>query len=142
MMTKFSKQKLAEAPEKKTRGGLTSDLLARKCLKVRNASKDNPVVTPPFAHSPAKHPAFPTSSLEVIASAKEGTKKKKVTFWDNADADALKAHKPLSMEDLNPFMVKLSSEVMSSHIQKLVQVYFDIVGYLFGLGFFLSLCFD
>ena len=79
-MTKFSKQKLAEAPEKKTRGGLTSDLLARKCLKVRNASKDNPVVTPPFAHSPAKHPASPTSSLEVIAFAKEGTKKKKVTF--------------------------------------------------------------
>ena len=35
------------------------------------------------------------------------------------------------MDDLNPLMVKLSSEVMSSHIQKFMQVYFDNVGYHF-----------
>ena len=35
------------------------------------------MVTPPFAHSPAKCPASPTSSLEVIASIGEKTKKKK-----------------------------------------------------------------
>jgi len=123
MTTRFSKQKLAEAQEKKAKGGL----LSRKCLKVGDVSKDDPVVTPPFAHSPAKHTASPNSSLEVIASAREETKKKKKvaskslfpTFWDDVDA-ALKAHEALSMDDLSPLMVKSSSEVMSSHIQKLV----------------------
>lgn len=70
----------------------------------------------------------PTSSLEVIASTREETKKKnKVagksflpSFWDDADAAALKAHTTLSMDDLSLLMVKSSSEVMSSHLQKLV----------------------
>ena len=35
------------------------------------------MVTPPSARSPAKRPASPTSSLEVIASTGEKTKKKK-----------------------------------------------------------------
>ena len=39
--------------------------------------KDNPIVTPPSAHSPAKRPDSLTSSLEVIASVVEETKKKK-----------------------------------------------------------------
>ena len=133
MTTKFSKQKLAEAQEKKAKGGL----LSRKCTKV--VSKDDPVVTPPFAHSPAKHTASPASSLEVIASTREETKKKKKvasksllpTFWDDVNAAALKAHEALSMDDLSPLMVKSSSEVMSSHIQKLVQVYFDNVDCFF-----------
>ncbi|KAK9998152.1 hypothetical protein SO802_017755 [Lithocarpus litseifolius] len=77
MTTRFSKQKLAEAHEKKARSALVSGLLARKRLKVGNASKDDPVVTPPFAHSLAKHSTSPTSSLEVIASTEEGTEKKK-----------------------------------------------------------------
>ena len=89
------------------------------------------MVTPPPAHSPAKRPSSPTSSLEVIAFAgKEVRKKKKVggksflpTFWDDADAVALKSHEALSMNYLSPLMAKSSSEVMSSHIQKLVQVY-------------------
>ena len=76
MMTKFSKQKLAEAQEKKAKGGLVSGLLSKKRSKVGDVSKDDPVVTPPFAHSPAKRPASPTSSLEVIASTGEKTKKK------------------------------------------------------------------
>ena len=96
-------------------------------MKVGDASKNDPVVTPPFAHSLAKHPTSPTSSLELIASTKEGTKKKKAaskpflpTFWDDVDAPALKAHEALSVDDLNPLMEKLSSEVMLSHIHKLM----------------------
>ena len=85
-------------------------------------------MTPPFAHSLAKRPASPTSSLEVIASGGEETKKKKKvagksflpSFWDDADAAALKAHEALSVDDLSPLMAKSSSEVMSSHIQKLL----------------------
>ena len=34
-------------------------------------------MTSPSAHSPAKHPAFPTSSLEVITFVGEEAKKKK-----------------------------------------------------------------
>ena len=77
MTTRFIKQKLAEAQEKKAKGGLVSGLLSKKCLKVGDVSKDDPVVTSPSAYSPAKHPASPTSSLEVIASAGDETKKKK-----------------------------------------------------------------
>ena len=138
MTIRFSKQKLVEAEEKKAKGGLTSGLLLRKRLKAGDTSKDDLVVTPLFAHSPAKCPASLTSSLEVITFAKEETKKKKVaskpflpTFWDDVNATVLKAHEALSMDDLNPLMVKLSSEVMSSHIQKFMQVYFDNVGYHF-----------
>ena len=97
-------------------------------MKIGDVSKEDPVITPSPTHSPAKHPASPTSSLEVIASAgKEARKKKKVggksflpTFWDDADAAALKAHKELFVDDLSPLMEMLSNKVMSSHIQKLV----------------------
>ena len=76
----------------------------------------------------AKRLASPTSSLEVIASGGEEVRKKKKaggksflpTFWDDADVAALKAYKVLSADDLSPLMVKSSSEMMSSHIQKLV----------------------
>ena len=132
---------MAEAWEKKAKGGLVSGLLSRKRSKVGDFSKDDHVVTPPSAHSLAKHPASPTSSLEVITSAREETKKKKKvasksflpTFWDDIDAVALKAYEALSMDDLSPLMAKLSSEVMSSHIQKLVQVHFDNVDCFFFL---------
>nr|POF18905.1 hypothetical protein CFP56_29728 [Quercus suber] len=72
------------------------------------------MMTLPPAHSPAKHPASLTSSLEMIASGGEEIRKKK-------KAGALKAHEALSVDDLSPLMVKSSNEVMSSHIQKLVQ---------------------
>ena len=117
---------MAKAQEKKAKGGLVSGLISRKRSKVGNLSKENPVVTPPSAHSPAKCLASLTSSLEVIASAREETKKKKKvasksflpTFWDDVDTATLKAHEALSMDDLSPLMAKLSREVMSSHIQK------------------------
>ena len=96
MTTRFSKQKLAEAQEKKAKGSFVSGLLSRKHLKVGDISKDDLVLTTPFAHSPTKHPASPTSSLEVIAFAGEETKKKKkiavksflLSFWDDADGVA------------------------------------------------------
>ena len=88
------------------------------------------MTTLPPAHSPAKRPASPTSSLEMIVpSGKEIRKKKKAggksflpTFWDDDNVAALKAYEVFSVDDLSPLMVKSSSEVMSSHIQKLVQV--------------------
>ena len=124
MTTRFSKQKLATAQEKKAKGGLINGLLSKKRLKVGDVSKDDPAVTPPFAHSPAKRPTSPTSSLEVIAfDGEEIKKKKKVggkpflhSFWDDVGVAALKAYEALSMDDLNPLMAKSSSEVMSSHI--------------------------
>ena len=128
MTTRFSKKKLVKAQEKKAKGGFVSGLLSKK--KTGDASKKDSVVIPPPAYSLAKRPASPTSSLEMIASGgDEVRKKKKVggrsfipTFWDDVDATALKACEALSMEDLNPLMAKSSNEVMSSHIQKLVQV--------------------
>ena len=49
------------------------------------------------------------------------------------------------MDDLIPLMAKSSNEVMLSHIQKLVQVYFDNVGcfffsFLVFFFFFFFLC--
>nr|POE80655.1 hypothetical protein CFP56_39292 [Quercus suber] len=95
-----------------------------------NASKKDPVMVLLPAYSPAKRPTSLTSSLEVIASGGEEVKKKKKvddqsflpTFWDDAKVAALKAHEALSVHNLGPLMAKSSSEVMSSHIQKLVQV--------------------
>ena len=126
MTTRFSKQKLVKVQEKKAKGGTVSGLLSKK--KTDDVSKKDFVTSIPPADSPAKRPTSPTSSFEMIASGgKEIKKKKKAsgksflpTFWDEPDAIALKAHKALSMDDLNPLMVKSSDEVMSSHIQKLV----------------------
>ena len=142
MKTRFRKQKLADAQEKKAKGGLISGLLSRKRSKVGDISMDDPVVTPPLAHSPAKYPTSPTSSLKVIALEEEIKNKKRVigksflpTFWDDADAAALKAHEGFFVDDLSPLMAKSSSEVISSHIQKLVQVYVENVGCFFSFLF-------
>ncbi|KAK9991329.1 hypothetical protein SO802_026314 [Lithocarpus litseifolius] len=104
MMTRFSKQKLAKAQEKKAKGGIVSGLLSKKRSKAGDVSKEDPVITLSPAHSLAKRPASPTLSLE-----------------EDANAAALKAHEALSVDDLSPLMAKSSSEVMLSHIQKLVQ---------------------
>ncbi|XP_075638927.1 uncharacterized protein LOC142610856 [Castanea sativa] len=122
MTTRFSKQKLAEAQEKKAKGGTISGLLSKK--KAGDVVKKDPAKNPP-----AKRPASPTSSLEMIAyGGGEIRKKKKAggksflpNFWDDTDAATLKAYKALSVDDLSPLMAKSSSEVMLSHIQKLVQ---------------------
>ena len=79
----------------------------------------------------------------IVFSGEEIRKKKKAggkfflpTFWDDANAAALKAHEALSVDDLSPLMAKSSNEVMLSHIQKLMQV--CAVG---RLCFFFFLCF-
>ena len=75
MTTRFSKQKLIEAQEKKAKGGTVSGLLSKK--KTDDVSKKDLVTTIPLAHSPAKHPASPTLSLEMIAFGGEEIRKKK-----------------------------------------------------------------
>ena len=129
MTTRFSKQKLAKAQKKKAKGGIISGLLSKE--KTGDVSKKEPVITPSPAHSSAMRPTSPTSSLAVIAYAgEEARKKKKVsdksflpTFWDDANTVARKAHKAFSLNDLSLLIAKSSSEVMLSHIQKLVQVH-------------------
>nr|POF15773.1 hypothetical protein CFP56_17980 [Quercus suber] len=112
---RFSKQKLAEAQEKNAKGGTINGLFSKK--KNGDTSKKDPMRTLPPAYLPAKRPAFPTSSSEVIASGGEEVRKKKKassksflpTFWDDAGAAALKAHEALSMDDLSPLMAKSSN---------------------------------
>nr|POF04362.1 hypothetical protein CFP56_38594 [Quercus suber] len=95
MTTRFSKQKLAKAQEKKAKGGTVNGFLSKK--KTSNVSEKDFVTSIPPAHSPAKRPPSPTSSLEMIALGGEEIKKKKKTyflptFWDDTDAAALKAY--------------------------------------------------
>nr|POE88942.1 hypothetical protein CFP56_68459 [Quercus suber] len=128
MTTRFSKQKLAKVQEKKAKGGTVSGLLSKK--KTGDVSKKDLVTSIPLAYLLAKHPTSTTSSLEMIASGGEEIKKKKKasgksflpTFWNDANTAALKAHKALFVDDLNPLMVKSFDKVMLSHIQKLVQL--------------------
>nr|POF01933.1 hypothetical protein CFP56_06386 [Quercus suber] len=101
MTTRFSKRKLVEAQEKKAKGGTINGLLSKK--KTGYESKKYSVMTIPPTHLPSKCPASSTLSLEMIAFAS-------------------KAHEALSADNLNPLMAKSSSEVMSSYIQKLVQL--------------------
>ena len=75
MTTRFSKQKLVEAQEKKAKGGTVSGLLSKK--KTGDVSKKDSVTIIPPAHSPAKRLASPTSSLEMIAISGEEIRKKK-----------------------------------------------------------------
>nr|POE92057.1 hypothetical protein CFP56_27706 [Quercus suber] len=101
--------------------------MSKKCQKVGDTPSKVLVVIPLFAHSPSKRPPSSTLSLKVMVSSEGGARGKFVckpfplTFWDNADVVSLKAHEALSVDDLNPLMSKLSGDVMSSHIQKLVQ---------------------
>ena len=74
MTTRFSKQKLAEAQEKKAKGGIVNGLLSKK--NMGEVSKKDPVVTHLPVPSLAKCLAFPTLSLEVIASIGEEVGKK------------------------------------------------------------------
>ena len=69
MTTRFSKQKLAEAQEKKAKGGTVNGLLSKK--KTSDVSKKDSVTKIPPACSPAKCLASPTSSLEMIAYGRE-----------------------------------------------------------------------
>ena len=111
--------------------------------KTGDVSKKDLATTIPTAHSPVKCPTSPSSSLEMIAFGGEEIRKKKKaggksflpTFWDDTNAATLKDHEALLVDDLSPLIAKPSSEVMLSHIQKLVQV--CAIGHL---CFFFFLC--
>ena len=75
MTNRFSKQKLAEAQEKKAKGGTVSGLLSKK--KAGDVVKKDPMITPSPTHSLSKHLASPTLSLEMIVSGGEEIRKKK-----------------------------------------------------------------
>ena len=44
------------------------------------------------------------------------------SFWVDAGAVVLKAHEVISVDDLLPLGVRLSHELMSSHVHKIMQV--------------------
>nr|POF11031.1 hypothetical protein CFP56_13548 [Quercus suber] len=58
---------------------------------------------------------------EIRKKKKAGGKSFLLNLWDDTNTATLKAHEALSVDDLSLLMAKSSSEVMSSHIQKLVQ---------------------
>nr|POE69827.1 hypothetical protein CFP56_29411 [Quercus suber] len=116
MTSRFSKQKLAEAQEKKAKGGTISGLLSKK--KTGDAFKKDSMTTLPLANSPAKRPASPTSSLEVIASGGE------------------EVHEALSMDNLSPLMAKSSRESLLVSrrlldLEKKVATFEPLVKFLF-----------
>ena len=86
------------------------------------------MVTSLVNKSVPQRPASPTSSLELIASTSGASKAKKKekasssSFWDDAGAAVLKAHKTISVDDLSPLGVRPSHELMSSHVHKIMQV--------------------
>nr|POE69869.1 hypothetical protein CFP56_29453 [Quercus suber] len=108
--------------EKKAKGGTVSGLLSKK--KTGDVSKKESVTSVPPSHLPVKRPTSPTSSLEMVAFGGEEIKKKKKasgksflpTFWDDADVAALKAHKALFVDDLNPLMAKSSGEALGESL--------------------------
>nr|POE64366.1 hypothetical protein CFP56_12415 [Quercus suber] len=64
-----------KAQEKKAKDRTVNGLLSKK--KTGDVSKKDSVTTLPLAYSPAKRPASPTLSLEVVASGGEEVRKKK-----------------------------------------------------------------
>ena len=129
MMTQFSQEKLAEAQEKKAKGGLLGGFLSRKHQGENEPSKDDVVVTSSVAKFQDHRTASPTSSLEPIVSPRGGSKSKAMSkvsiasFWEDTETTTQKSHVAISVEDLEPLMGKPHSELMSSHVHNLMQVY-------------------
>ena len=86
------------------------------------------MVTSPVAKSVSQCPASPTSSLELIAPTNGGSEAKgkdktsTCSFWDDAGAAVLKAHKTISVNDLSPLGLKPSQVLISSRVHKVMQV--------------------
>lgn len=126
MTTKFSKGKLAKIQEKKAKAGLTGGLLIRKCQRDSEPPKDDPMVTLPIAKSKPQCPASPASSLELITPSDSGSKAKgkgkapTCSFWEDVGAAVLKAHEAISINKLSPLGVRLSYELMFSHVHKIM----------------------
>lgn len=49
-------------------------------------------------------------------------KASKGSFWDDTGVAVLKAHEAISVDDLTPLGVRLSHELMSSHVHKVMQL--------------------
>ena len=85
-------------------------------------------MTSSMAKSQDRRLASPTSSLELIVSSGGGSKAKATSkvsissFQEGIGTAAHKAHDAISLEDLEPLMGNPPSELMSSHIHKLMQV--------------------
>lgn len=59
------------------------------------------------------------------------------TFWDDVDCVVVKAHDAISVEDLKPPTTKLSVELVSSHVHKVMQVCSLLLWYVFMKVFLL-----
>lgn len=128
---------MAEVQEKKANVGLKECLLLRKRCKDNKPSKgEDPRVTSSTVLPTLRHPASPTSSLEMItptdevARSKGGDRAVVGTFWDDADYVMTKAYNAISIKDLKPLMTKPLNELMLSHIQKIMQVCFLPLSYI------------
>lgn len=86
------------------------------------------MVTLPIAKSVSQRPTSSTSSLELIVSTNGGSQAKSKgkapsgSFWDDAGDVVLKAHEVISIDDLSSLGVRLSHELMSSYVHKVMQV--------------------
>nr|POE86749.1 hypothetical protein CFP56_15459 [Quercus suber] len=124
MTTRFSKAKLTEIREKKSKVGLTGGLLMRKHQQDNKPPKDDPMVTSPIVKVVPQRPSSPTSSLELITDDAPKLKgKDKGSFWDDAGATVLKAHEVILVDDLRPLGMRPPHELMSSHVHKVMQKY-------------------
>ena len=126
MATIFSKGKLAEIQEKKAKASLMGGLQTRKRQRDNEPLKDDPMVTSPVAKSQPQHLASPTSSVELITPSNGGSRAKGKdkaqigSFWEDAWAAILKAHEVISVDDLSPLGVRLSHELLSSQVHKIM----------------------
>ena len=70
-----------------------------------------------------QRPSLSNSSLEVITDDAPKLKgKDNGSFWDDVGTMVLKAHEVISVDDLTPLGVRLSYELMFSHVHKVMQV--------------------
>lgn len=132
MTIRFSKGKLVEVQEKKVKMGLKCGLLTRKRQRENEPNKEDPMATSPVVTSMPHRPTSPTFSLELIthslthsdrgSKAKGRDKASISSFWEDAGTVILKAHEAISVNDLQPLGVKLSHELMSSHVHWVLQV--------------------
>ena len=101
-------------------------LQTRKRQRDNEPLKDDPMVTSPVAKSQPQHLASPTSSVELITPSNGGSRAKgkdkaqSGSFWEDVGVAILKAHKAISADDLLPLGVRLSHELMSSHMHKIM----------------------
>ena len=65
-----------------------------------------------------------------VAQGKGRNKTVVGNFWDDADYGMARAYNAVSIEDLKPLMTKPLNKLMSSHVQKIMQVCFLPLSYI------------